>query len=282
MTLDADVNVRLAPVMFGNNTEMFSVLGVRIGALQITDVIERMQAWISQRDGSHFIAVVNVHVVMEAQHDPSFRRVLETADLRVPDGMPLVWVGRARGHQLQRRVYGPDLLVDFCQHTQDLGYRHFFYGGAPGVPEALTKSLKQKFPGLNVVGSYSPPFRHLTAEEDSQEVEMIRVAKPDVLWVGLGCPKQERWISEHLDRLGVPIMVGVGQAFDIHSGRSKQAPSWLREHGLEWLYRLVAEPRRLWRRYLLYNSQFIVCESLEILGLKRFGEEEMARKSALW
>jgi N-acetylglucosaminyldiphosphoundecaprenol N-acetyl-beta-D-mannosaminyltransferase len=244
---------------------------VRVAALQIPDVIQRMQEWILQRDGGHFIAVANVHVMMEAQHDPSFRKVLETAALCVPDGMPLVWVGRIRGHPLQRRVYGPDLLVDFCQQTQEMGYRHFFYGGAPGVPEAMTERLKKRFPRLNVVGSYSPPFRHLTAEEDARQIEMIRLAEPDVLWVGLGCPKQERWISAHLDRLEVPIILGVGQAFDIHSGRSKQAPGWLREHGLEWLYRLVAEPRRLWRRYLLYNSQFIVCESLEILGLKRFG-----------
>lgn len=260
----------LASVPSPTDTQMFSVLGVKIAALQISDVIRQMQTWISQRDGSHFIAVVNVHMVMEAQHDPSFRKVLETAALRVPDGMPLIWVGRLRGHQLQRRVCGPDLLVDFCQQTQEMGYRHFFYGGEPGVPEKLAEKLKKQFPGLNVVGSYSPPFRLPTTAEDACQVEMIRLAAPDVLWVGLGCPKQERWISEHRDRLGVPVLVGVGQAFDIHSGRSKRAPSWLREHGLEWVYRLAVEPRRLWRRYLVYNSQFIAFESLEILGLKRF------------
>lgn len=249
--------------------QTFRVLGVRIAAMQIPDVIKQMETRIAHRDGSHFIAVTNVHVVMEARNDPSFRKVLESADLCVPDGMPLIWVGRLRGHLLERRVYGPDLLLDFCHETYDKGYRHFFYGGAPGVAETLAERLKERFPSLNVVGVCSPPFRPLTAEEDAQQIEMIHLAAPDVLWVGLGCPKQERWMYEHREQLRVPVLVGVGQAFDIHSGRSKQAPYWLREHGLEWLYRLLAEPRRLWRRYLLYNSQFIVCEALEILRLKQ-------------
>jgi len=267
---DHHIDMRVASAPAANNRETFRVLGVRLAALQIPDVIERMEAWIARRDGSRFIAVTNVHVVMEARHKPSFRKVLESADLCVPDGMPLVWVGRLRGHPLERRVYGPDLLLDFCRETHEEGYRHFFYGGAPGVPEALAEKLKERFPRLNVVGVCSPPFRPLTAEEDARQIEMIHQAAPDVLWVGLGCPKQEHWMYEHRDRLRVPVLVGVGQAFDIHSGRSRQAPAWIREHGLEWLYRLLAEPRRLWRRYLLYNSEFIVCESLEVLGLKRF------------
>lgn len=248
----------------------FRVLGVSLAALQIPGLIEQMETWIRQRNSWRFIAVTNVHVVMEARHDPSFRKVLEDADLCVPDGMPLIWIGRLRGHALRRRVYGPDLLVDFCRETQHAGYRHFFYGGAPGVPEALAGKLTEQFPRLNVAGTYSPPFRRMTEQEELMVAEMIHQAAPDVLWVGLGCPKQEIWMQQHCDLLRVPVMVGVGQAFDIHSGRSRQAPSFLREHGFEWLYRLLAEPRRLWRRYLVYNSEFMICELLELLGLGSF------------
>lgn len=251
-------------------SKTFRILSVRLDSLQIPDVIQRMEDWISERKCAHYIAVANVHVIMEAHHDLAFGRVLAEAALCVPDGMPLIWVGRMRGHKLQRRVYGPDLLLEFCRKTHERGYRHFFYGGAPGVPEMLAERLKAKFPGLNIAGVYSPPFRSLTREEDAAQVEIINQAAPDVLWVGLGCPKQERWMSEHRDWLRVPVLIGVGQAFDIHSGRSKQAPSWLRERGLEWLCRLLADPRRLWRRYLIYNSQFVIYESLELLGLKQF------------
>lgn len=248
----------------------FRALCTRINALQIPDVISQMETWIRNPERAHFIAVANVHVVMEAWHDKSFNEVLAGAGLCVPDGMPLIWLGRLRGHILPRRVYGPDLLIDFCRATHEKGYRHFFYGGAPGVPEALAEQLKMQFPNIRIVGLFSPPFRAVTPEEDEKHVEVINQSGADVLWVGLGCPKQERWMYEHRDRLRVPVSVGIGQAFDIHSGRSKQAPAWLRNHGGEWLYRLLSEPRRLWRRYLIYNSQFIFWESLEILGLKRF------------
>lgn len=248
----------------------FCVLGTQIAAVQVYDVIQQMEQWILQRRRSHFIAVTNVHVVMEARHDCHFKKVLDSADLRVPDGMPLIWVGRLRGHSLPRRVYGPDLLLDFCRETPEKPYRHFFYGGAPGVAESLGEQLCARFPHLKIAGAYSPPFRSLTPQEDAEQIAMINQAAPDVLWVGLGCPKQERWMYEHRNLLHVPVAVGVGQAFDIHSGRSKQAPGWLRENGFEWLYRLAAEPRRLWRRYLVYNSLFMICESLELLGLTRF------------
>jgi N-acetylglucosaminyldiphosphoundecaprenol N-acetyl-beta-D-mannosaminyltransferase len=249
---------------------VFRVLGVQVHALQIPDVIHQMEAWISQRCGSHFIAVANVHVLMEARHSLSFRMVLDSADLCVPDGMPLVWIGRSHGYSLKRRVCGPDLLLDFCEETNARGYRHFFYGGAPGVPEALAAKLKHQFPMLEVVGTYSPPFRPSTPEEDTRIIEMINRAAPDVLWVGLGCPKQECWIYEHREQLRAPVLLGVGQAFDLHAGRLQQAPVWMREHGLEWLFRLMAEPRRLWRRYLIYNSQFICSLFLELSKLKRF------------
>ena len=248
----------------------YRVLGVRFDAVQISGVVGRMEEWIAQRERAHYIAVSNVHGLMESQHSESFKKVLDAADLCVPDGMPVIWVGRLRGHQMERRVYGPDLFLSFCRETEGKGYRHFFYGGAAGIPEALAEKLREQFPKLEVAGTYSPPFRAITQEEDAEIVEMINGANADVLWVGLGCPKQEIWMNEHRERLRVPVLVGVGQAFDIHAGRLRQAPRWMRENGLEWLFRLAAEPRRLWRRYLVYNSEFVFSELLEILGVRKF------------
>jgi N-acetylglucosaminyldiphosphoundecaprenol N-acetyl-beta-D-mannosaminyltransferase len=235
----------------------FQVLGVPIAAVQIPDVVTQMEEWIACRERSHYICVANVHVIMEGRRDPSFCEVLRSADLCVPDGMPLVWLGRHHGHALPRRVYGPDLLIDFCRTTKNSHYTHFFLGGRPGVAENLSHELQIRFPGVQVVGIYSPPFRQLTEEEDDAITAQINTAAPDVLWVGLGCPKQERWMREHRDKLQVPVVVGVGQAFDIHSGEVPQAPIWMRENGLEWLFRLYREPRRLWRRYFIYNTKFI-------------------------
>lgn len=217
-----------------------------------------------------YICVANVHSVVEARRNSVFKAVLNSADLCVPDGMPLIWLGRLSGYSLKRRVYGPDLFLDLCRSTCNKGYKHFFYGGAAGTPETLAEELTKLFPRLNVVGTYSPPFRSLSPQEDTSVVEMINRAGPDVLWVGLGCPKQETWMYEHRHRLNARVIVGVGQAFAIHARQASQAPLWLREHGFEWLFRLFVEPRRLWKRYLLYNTQFLCLLFLETLRLKTF------------
>jgi len=252
------------------DTGCFGVLGVNINAVQIGEVVDRMHKWIRKRDNCHSIAATSMHGIVEAQHDPSFKELLNATDLVVPDGMPLVWLGRRQGHNLRRRVYGPDLLLAFCEKSVKRGYRNFFYGGEPGVAERLEESLKKRFPGLNVVGTCSPPFRPLNAKEDQDMVELINQTAPDVVWVGLGAPKQERWMDEHKSRLRVPVLVSVGAAFDMFSGRRRQAPLWMREHGLEWFFRLLQEPRRLWRRYLVYGLQFIAYMALESLRLKHF------------
>jgi N-acetylglucosaminyldiphosphoundecaprenol N-acetyl-beta-D-mannosaminyltransferase len=196
--------------------------------------------------------------------------ILRTASLVVPDGMPLVWLGRLHGYAMPRRVYGPELMLEFCGATASRGLRHYFYGGADGVADALAARMAERFPGLVVAGTFTPPFRALTAEEDAEVTRRINEARADVIWIGLSTPKQERWMHQHCDRVNVPVMVGVGAAFDMHTGRVRQAPSWMRENGLEWFYRLVHEPQRLWHRYLVLGSSFVCNVSLELAGLRTF------------
>lgn len=250
----------------------FQVLGVRVDAVQIDDVVEQMKEWIRDRRGCHSIAATGMNGIVEAQHNPEFKQVLNVIDLIVPDGMPLVWLGRRRGKVLPRRVYGPDLLLAFCEKTAGCGYRHFFYGAErePDVPEKLAEKLKQRFPGTLVAGTYARPMQSADIEQGDEIVSRVLRAAPDVLWVGLGELRQVRWMREHRNKLNVPVVVGVGAAFDMISGRRRQAPRWMREHGLEWLFRLFQEPRRLWRRYLIYGAEFIFLIVLESLGLKKF------------
>jgi N-acetylglucosaminyldiphosphoundecaprenol N-acetyl-beta-D-mannosaminyltransferase len=246
----------------------FPVLGVKVDAVQIPDAIAVLQSWIADREGYHYVAVTGMHGISESVSDPKFRAALDAASLVVCDGMPLVWLGRLRGHDLARRVYGPELMETFCQ-TTGAQYRHFFYGGAEGVPEGLAKALQSRH-GIQVAGCYSPPFRPLTPEEDKAVVAMIEDAHPDVLWIGLSTPKQERWMYEHRDKLTVPAVLGVGAAFDLNTGRLNQAPRWMRENGFEWLFRLWTEPKRLWRRYLVNGPVFVWNVGLELMNVRKF------------
>ncbi len=247
----------------------YDLFGVRVHAVQIPEVIAQMEEWIALRDKCHFIAVTDMHSVMEAQHDPQFADILNSADLVVPDGFPIMWLGRRKGFPLQRRVYGPELMMLFCAESAAKGCRHFFYGGAPGVAEDLANRFAEQFPGLIVAGTFCPPFRSLSQAEDDEVLSIINSSGADIVWVGLGAPKQERWMFEHRELLRAPVLVGVGAAFDFYTGRVAQAPVWMRENGLEWLSRLSKEPRRLWRRYLIHGSEFVVLVLLEALGWKR-------------
>lgn len=253
----------------GANGPTFKVLGVNVSPLQIPDVVAKMEDWIRARDGCRYIAVTGMHGVTEAQHDAQFKRVLNSADLVVADGMPLVWLGRKRGFPMQRRVYGPELMSTFCAQMRTRGYRHFLYGGNPGVADGLAAKLQERFPGLKIAGTCSPPFRPLTHDEDEHNIATINDSRADVVWVSLSEIKQGTWMHAHRHRLTAPVLVGIGAAFDFHAGLKKQAPAWMRENGFEWLFRLLQEPRRLWRRYLVYGGEFVYLVALEQLGIRK-------------
>jgi N-acetylglucosaminyldiphosphoundecaprenol N-acetyl-beta-D-mannosaminyltransferase len=253
------------------------VLGTKVSLVQIPDVVATLDSWIAQRRGSGpaaYVVTTNVYGVMMAQQTSAHRRAINRADLAVPDGMPLVWIARGRGaRHMQRRVYGPELFEACCEAARQRGWRFYFYGGAEGVAQRLAAQVRERYPGVQVVGTEAPPFRPLTPAEDAEVCQRINAAQPDVVWVGLGGPKQDQWMAEHASKLRVPVLVGVGAAFDFFTGRVSQAPRWMREHGMEWLYRLWAEPSRLWRRYLIYNPWFAWLLLLETFGLKKFPRE---------
>jgi N-acetylglucosaminyldiphosphoundecaprenol N-acetyl-beta-D-mannosaminyltransferase len=243
------------------DTERFNarvnVLGVGVSAIDMPNAVDRVEEWI-QHGKQNYICVTGVHGVMESQRDDELRRIHNASGMTTPDGMPMVWAGHWAGASWMKRVYGPDLMLAICERAREQGWGSFFYGGREGVPELLAERLAERFPGLKVVGTYSPPFRALTPEEDEALIERINSSEADLVWVGLSTPKQERWMAAHVGRLKAPVLLGVGAAFDIHAGTLAQAPVWMQRHGLEWLYRLVREPRRLWRRYLSNNPRFLL------------------------
>ena len=229
-----------------------NVLGVVITPTNMKTAVQTIARWIACRE-QQYVCVTGLHGVTESLRDISLKRIHNQSGMTVPDGMPMVWLSRWAGFRDVTRVYGPDLMLAVCAK----GYRHFFYGGAPGVPEQLGQVLQRRFANLHVCGTYSPPFRPLTPAEDADITAMINNAAPDILWIGLSTPKQERWMADHVGRLTVPVMIGVGAAFDIHTHRVRQAPLWMQQRGLEWFFRLLQEPRRLWRRYLVGNTLFL-------------------------
>jgi len=232
------------------------VLGVQVSAVNLDHALDVLDQWITF-GGRQYVCVTGVHGVMESRRDEALQKIHNDAGLVVPDGMPLVWWSKARGHAAAGRVCGPDLMLACCERSMTTGYRHFFYGGADGVASLLARGLEKRFPGLVIAGTYTPPFRPLTPDEDADVVRRINDAAPDIVWVGLSTPKQERWMADHLHRIDAPVMIGVGAAFDFHAGLKKRAPLWLQQTGFEWLFRLATEPRRLWKRYLTNNPAFV-------------------------
>lgn len=233
------------------------ILDVDISLTSCIEAADLLMAW--GRTGiSTYVAVCNVHTVIEAHRHPPYADVLNRAAIATPDGMPLVWCLRRKGYRSQERVYGPDLLQTFASRVASTSpdIQSYFYGGEEGVAQRLASVLEHSYPGFQSVGAESPPFRPLTPDEDEATVKRINDSGAAILWIGLGAPKQEWWMAEHLGRIR-PVMVGVGAAFDFLTGRKRQAPRWMMRIGLEWLFRLATEPRRLWKRYLLSNSLFL-------------------------
>lgn len=246
-----------------------NILGVGVTAMSMEVALQESEALLDRGDKG-YVCVTGVHGIMEAQSDEQFRKILNASFLTTPDGMPTVWLGHLNGFKEMTRVYGPDYMVNLCERSVAKGYKHFFYGGKEGVADELKAALTQRFPGLQVVGTYCPPFRPLNAEEEADLKTQLETLKPDVLWCGLSTPKQERFMDAYANKLPVNLMVGVGAAFDLLSGNLDEAPSWMKKAGLQWLYRLIKEPKRLWRRYLTNNPRFVWAAFLQLAHLKRF------------
>ncbi len=245
-----------------------NILGVLISAIDMPQALSTIESWITTRD-PHYVTVSPAHAVMDASRDPELRRIFNTSGMTTPDGMSIVWLLKLRGYHHVERVYGPDLMLETCQFGISRQWRHFFYGGEPAVAETLAEKLGSQFPGLQVAGTYTPPFRPLTLEEDEEIIKYINNAEADIIWVGLGSPKQEYWMAEHLGKINAPVMIGVGAAFDFLAGTKPQAPRWIQRSGLEWLFRFVNEPRRLWPRYRQYPRFFLLAVA-QLIGLMKF------------
>jgi N-acetylglucosaminyldiphosphoundecaprenol N-acetyl-beta-D-mannosaminyltransferase len=224
------------------------ILGVGVSSINLDDAVATIERWIGERS-RNYVCITGVHGVMESRRDQRLRRIHNEAGMVTPDGMPLVWFSRLFGKSRTERVYGPDLMRKMTAVSSLRGYRQFYYGGAEGVADKLKQILVNAHPTLEVTGTLCPPFRGLTPEEDQAVVDAINAARPHIVWVGLSTPKQEFWMAEHLGRIEAPVIVGVGAAFDFLAGMKHQAPLWMQRNGLEWLFRLCSEPRRLWRRY---------------------------------
>lgn len=246
-----------------------NVLGVGISVLNLDSASAAvLQALENKQRG--YVCVTGVHGVSEAQKDAGLRQILNGAFLNTPDGVPTVWMGRLQGFHGIQRVYGPDLMLKVCELSVSKGFSHFLYGGGPGVAEELQRRLQARFPGLKILGRYTPPFRDLARQEAADLIELVSKLKPDVFWVGLSTPKQERFMAAFWQRLDATLFFGVGAAFDFHAGRVRQAPRWMQRSGLEWLFRLFCEPRRLWKRYLKNNPLFLWRAFLQLTGLRQY------------
>ncbi len=248
---------------------VFEVLGTRLVPLDLEEVWSQVMRLASGSNGGYLV-FANVHVTVEAVRDSAYGRAIKGASMVLPDSAPLLWAARAHGHRLKRRVYGPDFMRHALDRTRDGSVRHFFYGSSEETLAKLSESMVRDYPGTVVCGAISPPYRELSEEEMTDMADRINAARPDIVWVGLGCPRQEIWMSRQAGRVRASWMAGVGQAFDQIAGTRPQAPAWMQKAGLEWCFRLFHEPRRLGPRYLISNLLFIWYLMLERAHLKNF------------
>ncbi|MHB8590009.1 MAG: WecB/TagA/CpsF family glycosyltransferase [Candidatus Dormibacteraceae bacterium] len=249
--------------------ERINVLGVGVSGVNMPLAVDQIEEWVRNGD-RQYVCVCPVHSIMECRRSPEVRRVFNAAGMVTPDGMPIVWVAHASGHRDVGRVYGPDLMLALLERSSHTGHRHFFYGGGAGVAKRLADRLRERFPSLQLAGIHEPPFAPLDRLCTDETADLINAAKPDVVWIGMSSPKQDRWMACMRGRLDAPVLIAVGAAFDFHSGVVRQAPRWMQRSGLEWTYRLATDPRRLWRRYLVDNPWFVWELGLQKTGLKKF------------
>jgi N-acetylglucosaminyldiphosphoundecaprenol N-acetyl-beta-D-mannosaminyltransferase len=241
------------------------IIGVNIDPTSYSLAVQAITTWSNQRS-SRYVCIATAHTIMEAYDSPEFQALINHADMVTPDGMPLVWLLKLKGYLSQTRVYGPTLMTRLLERANEENIPIGLFGGSPSTLMALQKNISTKYPSVPIVYVYSPPFTELSRDEDNQICDEITKSDAQILFVGLGCPKQERWIAAHRGRLSL-VMLGVGAAFDFHSGMKPQAPIWMQNAGLEWFFRLVSEPRRLWRRYLVQNPRFIILAIADLVGL---------------
>lgn len=245
------------------HVEKFDVLGVGVSRLNLDSAYAQIASSVAERERV-YSCVAPVSTIVAAKEDPAYREVLAAAVMVTPDGMPLVWLARKKGLPDVRRVYGPDLMCAVCEKGRAEGFRHFFLGGDDETNARLIQRLKEKYPGLIIAGRCAPSFGPWTAEEEAFICDQINQSHADIVWVGLGSPKQDFWMARNRAKLNAPVLIGVGAAFDFLAGVKPQAPCWMQKAGLEWLFRLCCEPRRLWKRYLFGNTKFIYFLFLEI------------------
>ncbi|MFY9509559.1 MAG: WecB/TagA/CpsF family glycosyltransferase [Rubrivivax sp.] len=240
------------------------VLGAPIDVLDAGAAVQRISRWARARE-SRYVCICNAHSVVTASADPAFRHAVEAADMATADGAPVAWMLRRQGAAEQRRVSGPDLMLDYCAHAAATGEALYLYGSTEATLAALRRQLLLRWPALRIAGCESPPFRPATADETAETVRRINASGAGTVWVSLGCPKQELWMAARRGDVQA-VMVGVGAAFDFHAGTVARAPQWMRSAGLEWLHRLCSEPRRLWRRYLVTNTAFVLGALRQLWG----------------
>jgi N-acetylglucosaminyldiphosphoundecaprenol N-acetyl-beta-D-mannosaminyltransferase len=256
--------------MAAHRLPSINVLGTRVHVLNMPGAVALIESWLREDRFGRYVCVSGVHGVMESLRDPAIRRVHNRADAVVPDGVPLVWLGWWHAHRSMGRVYGPDLMLSLLDLAARMGYTNYFFGGKPGVADELQRRMEQRFPGLRVVGSATPPFRPLTEDEEEQAVAAINRLQPDLLWIGLSTPKQEVFMARLQADIRAKVMIGVGAAFDFNSGVVRQAPRWMQRAGIEWLFRLAMEPRRLGPRYLRNNPRFLWHVLLQCSGRRAY------------
>jgi len=237
-------------------TEFIDVIGVHVSVVNLYEACRSIENWIQEKRRT-YVCVAPVSTIVDCYKDRRYREIINQAGMTTPDGMPLVWLGKWRGKREIMRTYGPELLLKFCEMSQNKNFKHYFYGGSKNTSKLLLSSLKQIFPKLNVVGTFAPSQMKIDEYEKKDVLKEINDVNPDILWVGLGSPKQDYWMSNHRSYLNVPVMIGVGAAFDFIAGTKPQAPHWMRNVGLEWFFRLCCEPKRLWKRYVIGNPIFI-------------------------